>query len=64
MKTPSPKAQAWAELVGEVLAILLGVAMIAWGWKGLGETLVIVGSIGLVISLVRLLRVGRNPGEM
>ncbi len=38
--------------------------MIAWGWTGLGETLVVIGVIGLVISLVKLRRVSRNPVEM
>jgi hypothetical protein len=60
VRTPSPKVQAWAQVAGEVLAILLGAALIAWGWKGFGETLLVVGVIGLVVSLLRLWRLSRN----
>jgi hypothetical protein len=60
-KTPSKKQQELAGIVGEILAILLGLVLIAVGWTGLGEMLVAIGAIGFVISVVRLWRLVRRP---
>ncbi len=50
---PSKRAQAWAELVGEVGAILLGALIVALGWTDFGVGLMAIGAIGFVITLVR-----------
>jgi hypothetical protein len=60
-KIPSKKQQELAGIVGEILAILLGLVLIAVGWTGLGEMLVAIGAIGFVISVVRLWRLVRRP---
>jgi hypothetical protein len=52
-KRPSKRAQAWAELAGEVAAILLGALIVALGWTDFGMGLMAIGAIGLVITLVR-----------
>jgi hypothetical protein len=57
----SKKQQEIAGIVGEILAIILGFALIAVGWTGLGEVLVAIGAIGFVISVVRLWRLVRRP---
>lgn len=63
-KRPSKRAQAWAELAGEVGAILLGALIVALGWRDLGVGLMAIGAIGFVITLVRSRRVllGRPAG--
>ncbi len=50
---PSRRARAWAELAGELAAILLGGLIIAMGWKDFGVPLVAIGVIGFVVTLVR-----------
>jgi hypothetical protein len=61
---PSKRAQAWAELAGEVGAILLGALIVALGWTDFGVGLMAIAAIGLVITLVRSRRVllGRPAG--
>jgi hypothetical protein len=61
MATVSKRAAEWAGLAGEVLAILLGVLLIAWGWEEFGSMLVAIGAIGFVVSSVRLWRGRRQP---
>jgi hypothetical protein len=58
----SKRAAEWAGLAGEVLAILLGVWMISWGWEDFGSGLVVIGVVGFVVSSVRLWR-GRPQRE-
>jgi hypothetical protein len=41
---------------GEVLAILLGLLIVRWGWEDFGWGLVVFGVIGFVVSSVRLWR--------
>jgi hypothetical protein len=53
LKRPSKRAQAWAELAGEVAAILLGALIVALGWTDFGVGLMAIGAIGFVITLVR-----------
>ena len=51
-------------LVGEVLAILLGVWMISRGWENFGGGLVVIGVVGLVLSTVRFGKAMRQrPNE-
>jgi hypothetical protein len=52
-KRPSKQAQAWAELVGEVAAILLGALIVALGWTDFGVGLMVIGAIGFVVTLRR-----------
>ena len=49
-KRPSKRAQAWAELAGEVAAILLGALIVALGWTDFGVGLMVIGAIGFVIT--------------
>jgi hypothetical protein len=58
----SKRAAEWAGLVGELLAILLGLAMVWWGWEDFGWGLAVIGAIGFVVSGVRLWR-GRGQDE-
>jgi hypothetical protein len=51
-KQPSPRQKAWAEVVGEVGAVLLGVLLTALGFE-FGYGLIVIGGIGLVVTLVR-----------
>jgi hypothetical protein len=60
--TVSKRAAEWAGLAGEVLAILLGVLMVLWGWEAFGWGLVAIGAIGSVVSGVQLWR-GRGRLE-
>ena len=53
LKRPSKRAQAWAELAGEVAAILLGALIVSLGWTDFGVGLMAIGAIGFVITLVR-----------
>ncbi len=52
-KRVSKRAQAWAELVGEVAAILLGALIVALGWTDFGAGLMVIGAIGFVVTLWR-----------
>jgi hypothetical protein len=63
-RPPSKRAQAWAELVGEVGAILLGALVVALGWTDFRVGLMAIGAIGVAITLVRSRRVllGRPAG--
>jgi hypothetical protein len=54
--TVSKRAAEWAALAGEVLAVLLGLLMVWWGWEDFGWGLVVIGSIGFVISAAQLWR--------
>jgi hypothetical protein len=54
--TVSKRAAEWAGLAGEVLAILLGLLIVRWGWEDFGWGLVVFGVIGFVLSSVRLWR--------
>jgi hypothetical protein len=56
-KRPSKRAQAWAELAGEVGAIVLGAVLVAVGWTDFGVGLMAIGAVGFVITLVRSRRV-------
>lgn len=62
MSTASKRAAEWAELAGEVMAILLGALLIRVGWEAFGAMLAFVGALGLVSSSVRMLR-GRPQPE-
>ena len=64
-KRPSKRAQAWAELAGEVGAVLLGVLLVVLGWADFGVGLMAIGAAGFVITLVRSWRVllGRRADE-
>jgi hypothetical protein len=55
----STALEAWGALLGEVVAILLGVWMISRGW-GFGLWLVVIAGFGLVVSSVHLVRVLRG----
>ena len=58
LQRPSKRAQAWAELAGEVGVILLGALILfALGWT-FGVWLMVFGAIGFVITLVRTRRGG------
>jgi hypothetical protein len=59
--TVSKRAAEWAGLAGEVLAVVLGVLLIAWGWEEFGSMWVAIGTIGFVVSSVRLWRGRRQP---
>jgi hypothetical protein len=63
-KRPPKRAQAWAELAGEIAAVLLGAVIVALGWTDFGVGLMAIGAIGFVITLVRSRRVllGRPAG--
>jgi hypothetical protein len=61
MATVSKRTAEWAGLAGEVLAVLLGVLLLAWGWEELGSMLMAIGTIGFVVSSVRLWRGRRQP---
>jgi|GEM_PF-7125116 uncharacterized membrane protein len=62
LQRPSKRAQAWAELAGEVGVILLGALIFfALGWT-FGVWLMVFGAIGFVITLVRSRR-GRALGR-
>jgi hypothetical protein len=52
-KQPSKRARAWAELAGEVGAVLLGALIVALGWTDFGVGLMVIGAVGFVITLVR-----------
>ena len=52
-KRPSKRAQAWAELAGEVGAVLLGALIVALGWTDFGVGLMVIGAVGFVVTLVR-----------
>jgi hypothetical protein len=54
--TVSKRAAEWAGLAGEVLAIVLGLLMVSWGWEDFGWGLVVIGAIGFVISGAQLWR--------
>jgi hypothetical protein len=56
-KRPSKRAQALAELAGEVAAIVLGAVLVAIGWPDFGVGLMAIGALGFVITLVRSRRV-------
>ena len=62
-KRPSKRAQAWAELAGEVGAILLGALIVALGWTDFGVGLMAIGAIGFVITLVRSRRALGRPAD-
>ena len=55
----SKPAQEAAGLVGEVLAIALGLWMVNRGWE-FGAGLILFGGVGFVVSSVRLLRAVRE----
>lgn len=62
----STRLEAWGALLGEVLAILLGLWMVSRGWSDFGWGLVIIASVGFVFSsvhLVRMLQGNAGPGE-
>jgi hypothetical protein len=63
LKRPSKRSQAWAELAGEVGAILLG-AFIFFvpGWT-FGVWLMAIGAIGFVITLARSRRALGRPAD-
>jgi hypothetical protein len=52
-KRPSKRVQAWAELAGEIAAVVLGAVIVALGWTEFGVGLMAIGAIGFVITLVR-----------
>ena len=54
------KGVTWIELAGEVIFILLGVSVFSFGWTLFGETMVIVGAIGLASWVVRAWRAKRS----
>jgi hypothetical protein len=54
--TESSLVYEWGGVLGEVLAVLLGVWIISRGWTGFGWALVITGLIGFVASSTRLWR--------
>jgi hypothetical protein len=56
-KEPSRRAQALAQVAGEIGAIALGALIVAVGWRDFGVGLVVIGAIGLVVTLVRSRRV-------
>jgi hypothetical protein len=56
-KRPSKRAQTWAELAGEVAAVVLGAVIVALGWTEFGVGLMVIGAIGFVITLMRSWRV-------
>jgi hypothetical protein len=56
-KRPSKRAQAWAELAGEVAAVVLGAVLVVVGWTEFGVGLMAIGAIGFVVTLVRSWRV-------
>jgi hypothetical protein len=56
-KRPSKRAHGWAELAGEVAAVVLGAVIVALGWAEFGVGLMVIGAIGFVITLVRSWRV-------
>jgi hypothetical protein len=60
----SKRAQFLAELTGEVLAILLGLWMVfGLGWEEFGPGLVLFGSIGFVVTAVRMWKGRGQPVE-
>jgi hypothetical protein len=56
-KPPSKRAQAWAELAGEIAAVVLGAVIVALGWTEFGVGLMAIGAVGFVITLARWWRV-------
>jgi hypothetical protein len=64
VERPSKRAQARAELAGEVAAVVLGAVTAALGWTEFGVGLMAIGAIGFVITLVRSWQVllGRGAG--
>jgi hypothetical protein len=60
--TVSKRAAEWAGLAAEVVAILLGLLIVSWGWEDFGWGLVVIGVIGFVVSSVRLWQ-GRGRRE-
>jgi len=52
-KQPSKRQKAWAELAGEVGAILLGALIAAVGLEDFGYGLMTLGALGFVITVVR-----------
>ena len=61
MTSESKPAYEWVGLAVDVVLILVGAAMIAWGWTGFGSTVLIISLVGLVVSVVRLLKMARRP---
>lgn len=59
MTSESKHVYAWGSVLGEVLAVLLGVWITTRGWTGFGLILVATGVIGLVASATRLRRILR-----
>lgn len=53
----------WGSVLGEVIAVLLGIWIISQGRTGFGWTLVITGVIGLVASSLRLWRTMRQRSD-
>lgn len=56
----STTLEAWGALLGEVLAILLGLWMVSRGWDDFGWGLVVIAAAGFVFSSVHLVRVLRG----
>ena len=60
----STSLEAWGALLGEILAILLGLWMVSRGWSDFGWGLVAIAAFGFVVSSVHLVRVlRRGAGE-
>ena len=62
-RRPSKRAQALAELLGEVAAVLLGALIFSLGWEEFGVGLIVIGCLGFVITLVRSRRVLFRPAD-
>jgi hypothetical protein len=60
----SRRAHFLAELVGELLAILLGLWMVfGLGWEEFGPGLVLFGAIGFVATSVRMWKARGQPAD-
>lgn len=57
MSGESKRSYAWIGVVVDLLLILVGVVMVSQGWwTAFGEVLIAVCSVGLVVSIVQLVR--------
>jgi hypothetical protein len=60
----SRRAEFLAQLVGEVLAILLGLWMVfGLGWEEFGPGLVLFGTVGFVVTSVRMWKGRGQPTD-
>jgi Flp pilus assembly protein TadB len=51
----------WSELIGLIIWFVAGVIVIVLGWTTFGETMLLVGGIGLVTWIVQVWQSRRQP---